>query len=519
MNEINRRDFMKIVGVGAAIAPMSLANISSNSEKPSAGKPNIVIIMTDQQRADICKREGFALDTTPFLDSLAREGTWFNRAYTSMPVCAPARTSMLTGRYPNATRVRTNHNVPDATFQTDLIEVLRSQGYVTGLCGKNHTYLRPDKLDHWFELGHDGGSGPDRTEQERAFDSYLRNLHHSAAYEATPFPVECQGPYRAVSSALSWINTVKDRPFFLWLSFAEPHNPYQVPEPYFSMFPPDSVPPTRSGKEALAAETAFPDFDRQVVQARSNYFGMLRLIDDQIKRLIKSLKEKGLYDNTIFVCLSDHGDFVGEYGLVRKGPELPEVLTRIPMIFAGPDISASAQPHSAHVSIVDVMPTLCDAIGLVLPVGVQGRSLWPLLTGRDYPKEEFASAYSEHGFGGLHYTADDKLDPRREGAINNAVSYDELNSWSQSGTMRMVRKGEWKLVFDMQGAGQLYNLTKDPIELKNLYDDHDYSQIKQELLAEMMAWTLRVQDPLPLPRSRYVMKTDPHNYWSPYRKI
>jgi arylsulfatase A-like enzyme len=530
MNEqMNRRDFMKVLGVGAAIAPMSLANISSNSEKPSAGKPNIVIIMTDQQRADICKREGFELDTTPFLDSLARRGTWFNRAYTSMPACAPARTSMLTGRYPNATRVRTNHNVPDATFKTDLIEVLRSQGYATGLCGKNHTYLRRDKLDHWFELGHDGGSGSNRTEQERAFDSYLRSLRHSAAYEATPFPVECQGPYRAVSSALSWIDTVEEQPFFLWLSFAEPHNPYQVPEPYFSMFPPDSIPPTHCGKEALEvkgfkfqhtrklAEKAFPDFDKQVVQARSNYFGMLRLIDDQIKRFVQSLKEKGLYDNTILVCLSDHGDFVGEYGLVRKGPELPEVLTRIPMLFVGPGISANAQPHSAHVSIVDIMPTLCHAIGLPLPVGVQGRSLWPLLTGSDYPKEEFASVYAEHGFGGLHYTADDKLDPKREGAINNAVSYDELNSWSQSGTMRMLRKGDWKIVFDMQGRGQLYNLIKDPVELKNLYDDQEFAEIKQQMLADLMAWTLRVQDPLPLPRSRYIMKTDPLNYWAPYR--
>ena len=531
MNEqMSRRDFMKIVGIGAAIAPLSLASISGDSANPSSRKPNIVIIMTDQQRADICKREGFALDTTPFLDSLARQGTWFNRAYTSMPVCAPARTSMMTGRFPNATRVRTNHNVPDATFQTDLIGVLRSQGYATGLCGKNHCYLRPNSLDHWFELGHDGGSGRDRTEQERAFDNYLRNLHHSAAYEATPFPVECQGPYRAVSSALSWIDTVKDQPFFLWLSFAEPHNPYQVPEPYFSMFPHDSVPPTLSGKEALEvkgfkfqfarklAETAFPDFDKQLIQARSNYFGMLRLIDDQIKRLVQSLKEKGHYDNTIFVCLSDHGDFVGEYGLVRKGPELPEVLTRIPMIFVGPGIVANTPPHSAHVSIVDVMPTLCEAIGQDLPVGVQGRSLWPLLTGRDYPKEEFASIYAEHGFGGLHYTADDKLDPRREGAINRAVSFDELNSWSQSGTMRMVRKGDWKLIFDMQGAGQLYNLTKDPIELKNLYSDPDYAEIRQELMADLMAWTLRAQDPLPLPRARYVMKTDPHNYWAPYRK-
>lgn len=520
---------MKVVGIGAAITPLSMAAPAQDNRRSTTNKPNIVIIMTDQHRADVCKREGFPLDTTPFLDHLARQGTWFNRAYTSYPACVPARTSMLTGRYPNATRVRSNHNAKDATYEQDVVDVMRSQGYSAGLCGKNHSYLTRERFDHWLELGHTGGFGPDRTEQEKAFDEYLNGLHHRAAFEATPFPVECQCPCRAVSSALKWIDTVKDRPFFLWLSFPEPHNPYQVPEPYFGMFPPDSLPPTRSGQEALKVkgfkfqfvrklgQMAFPDYDKQVVQARSNYFGMLRLIDDQIKRFVETLQEKGLYDNTILVFVSDHGDFVGEYGLVRKGPELPEVLTRVPMFFVGPGVVAGAEPHPAHVSIVDIMPTLCEAIGVGLPIGVQGRSLWPLLTGRDYPEAEFASAYAEQGFGGLHYTAQDKLDPVKEGALNDGVSFDCLNSWTQSGIMRMLRKGDWKLVFDMQGKGQLYNLVADPVELKNLYDDPGVADVKQEMLADLMAWTLRAQDPLPLPRRRYVMKTDPRNYWAPYR--
>ncbi len=149
---------------------------------------------------------------------------------------------------------------------------------------------------------------------------------------------------------------------------------------------------------------------------------------------------------------------------------------------------------------------------------MQGRSLWPLLTGGAYPHEEFASVYAEHGFGGLHYTPQDTLDPVQEGALNPAVSFDELNSWSQSGTMRMLRKGDWKLVFDMQGKGQLYHLVQDPGELQNLYGRRNVAEIQQQLLADLMAWILRIQDPLPLPRRRYVMKTDPRNYWSPYRQ-
>ncbi len=531
MNEPwNRRDFIKAAGLGAALAPLSAAALSPDSGKSPTGKPNIVIIMTDQHRADVCRREGFPLDTTPFLDRLARQGTWFKRAYTSMPACVPARTSMLTGRYPNATRVRTNHNVLDATYERDLIDVVRGQGYATGLCGKNHSYLRRDRFDHWLELSHGGGSGPNRTEQEKAFDQYLNGLHHRAAFEATPFPVECQCPHRAVSSALQWIDTIRDRPFFLWLSFPEPHNPYQVPEPYFSMFPPDTLPPTRCGPEALKIKgfkyqfvrqlgfKAFPDYDQQLVRARSNYFGMLRLIDDQVKRFVESLQEKGLYDNTLLVFVTDHGDFVGEYGLVRKGPGLPEVLARVPLFFVGPGVKAQAQPHPAHVSIVDIMPTLCATLGVALPAGVQGRSLWPLLTGRAYPEAEFASAYVEQGFGGLHYTAEDKLDPVKEGALTTAIGFDCLNSWTQSGTLRMLRKGDWKLVFDMQGSGELYNLRSDPLELKNLYEEPGVAAIRHQMLADLLAWTLRTQDPLPLPRRRYVMKTDPHNYWAPYRE-
>jgi len=493
-------------------------------------QPNIVLIMTDQQRADVSAREGFPLDTTPFLDRLARGGVWFHRAYTTNPTCAPARVSFLTGRYPGATRVRTNHNIPDAAYSQDIIDVVKARGYATAMVGKNHSHLTPERVDHWFPLGHGGGSGEGRSPHEKAFDQYLRELNHRVAVDPTPFPVECQGPSRAVSDALTWIRSLAGRPFFLWLTFAEPHNPYQVPEPYYSMFPPESLPPVRAGKETLDARgfkwqwtkhigvTAYPDYDRLVPRGRANYFGMLRLIDDQVRRFVEFLDAEGLRDDTLLVFVSDHGDFVGEYGLLRKGPEMPELLMRVPLLFNGPGIAARAEPHPAHVSIADIMPTLCEALGAAVPEGVQGRSLWPLLTGGDYPAAEFASAYGEQGFGGLHYTEDDDLTfedcviPGPKGG-----SFDCLNSGSQSGTMRMVRKGDWKLAFDMQGRGQLYHLARDPVELENLYGRPEVADVERELLADLLAWTLRAEDPLPLPRHRYVRKSDPRNYWAPHR--
>ena len=135
------------------------------------------------------------------------------------------------------------------------------------------------------------------------------------------------------------------------------------------------------------------------------------------------------------------------------------------------------------------------------------------MTGQPYPEADFTSAYSELGFGGLHYTADDPYDPHEDG-LSSMVGFDELNGWSQSGTMRMIRKGDWKLIIDMQGTGQLYHLADDPVELVNLYDQPEYAAVQQELLTDLIVWMLRVQDPLPHPRRRYQFKTPPHGYWT-----
>jgi arylsulfatase A-like enzyme len=186
-------------------------------------------------------------------------------------------------------------------------------------------------------------------------------------------------------------------------------------------------------------------------------------------------------------------------------------LTRIPFSICGPGIAPQVAAHNAHVSIADILPTLCDAIGAPLPDGVQGRSLWPLFTGQPDSAAAFQSAYAEHGFGGEYYTWDDELDPATDGRVDspNGVawgSYDCLNSWTQAGQLRMVRKGDWKLTWDMEGTGELYNLAADPAEVNNRFGKPDVAAVQQELMAELLTWLLRTQDPLPLPRKRYVMK-------------
>ena len=196
-----------------------------------------------------------------------------------------------------------------------------------------------------------------------------------------------------MSAAVEWIASLNDGPFFLWLSIPEPHNPYQVPEPYFSRFPPDDLPEPHAGPDALA-EKGFrwkwsrrlaerrvadrhPDADYAAFlqRMRANYYGMLRLIDDQLERFVNALETAGRWHDTLLVCTSDHGDFAGEYGLMRKGVgTLPEATTRVPLLVHGPGVRSSDDPCSAHASLVDLLPTLCSACGIDVPRGVQGRN-------------------------------------------------------------------------------------------------------------------------------------------------
>lgn len=475
-------------------------------------RPNIVLILTDQQRADFSRGEGFALDTTPFLDRWADGGVRFRRAYTPMPVCGPARCSLLTGRFPRATRVRENGGLGHAVFGADLVSILRAQGYALHLCGKNHSHRPPTDFDFCAQYTHTGGGRPERrTAAHAEFDRWLRALDHGVGLAPTPFPLESQLPCRIVDDALECVAAQGDRPFFLWLSFPEPHNPYQVPEPYFSLWSEQDVPDRAAGPEAGAHkgpkwrwmqrlwEAKRPGYDAQWRRYRADYCGMLRLIDDQIARFIGGLAAAGVLDDTLVLFTSDHGDYAGDYGLQRKGVGLPECLVRIPMIWRGPGIAPRPAASEAFVSLVDVLPTLCAAVRAEVPYGVQGRNLWPLLTGTPGAEAEFSSVYAEVGYGGRSYGEGERppLHFPYEGP-----SLDELNSVTQSGLLKMIRRGPYKLTYDEEGHGELYDVERDPAELQDLWHDERHGAARGELLEELLRWMLRAEDDLPTARYR-----------------
>lgn len=504
---------------------VSVSVLSPAFAQETLKAPNIIIIMADQLRADLLQREGYPLNTMPFADKLAKDGTWFDCAYTSAPASGPARVSMLTGRFPSATHVKSNHNIKDAYYTKDLFDIAKEKGYSTAMIGKNHSHLTPERVDYWSPYNHGGQESKNKKGKGKAFDQYLGTLDMYASMEPSPCGVEAQLPYRMVDDACDWIDSHQDKPFLMWFSIAEPHNPYQVCEPYYSMFPPESLPEMRSSaqdlktkgeKYELLAEMmaqGHVGYQENLQRLRSNYHGMLRMIDDQLSRFVEELKGKGIYDNTVIVFVADHGDYVGEYGLMKKGVGLDNSLAQIPMQWTGPGIKASAAPHNAHVSIVDIFPTVCEIMGTEIPMGVQGRSLWPLLQGKNYPEKEFESIMVQDGFDGMYYTKADGTDYKVEGAVGKkGFFFDELNTWTQSGTMRMLRKGEWKLVYDMNANGQLYNLKKDPSELSNLFAEKKCSKVKSKMIEELLRWSISTQDPLPTPRQRYRFKRNEHNY-------
>ena len=475
------------------------------------------MVMTDQHRADFSRRAGFAIDTTPFLDKLAESGAQFPVAYTAAPACVPARTSLLTGRFPSAHRVTQNSNEYDAFFAHDLLDVLRAADYRTIFAGKPHMYRRAEDFDS-YSGPYFHTEGPERTALDAEFDAWLDALDHGVSQRATPFPLEQQLPHRIVTDAIDAVNEARDeRPVFLWVSFPEPHNPYQVPEPYFSMFSPDEMPQRVNGPEAAESkggqwawlreleESKRPGYDDEWRRYRANYCGALRMLDDQVRRLMTQL-EAVLEGETLVVFVSDHGDFVGEYGLQRKGVGMPECLMRIPLFFYWPG-QIPAQEHKELASIVDVLPTLCELIGQDIPAGVQGRSLAPLFGGLSAPDGVFSTIYAERGFGGEEYGRAERppLHFPYEGR-----TFDELNSVTQSGRSAMVRHGSHKLIAHNSGRVELYDLDADPTETRDLSEEPDSRDRRAQLTAELLHWTLRVQDDLP--RGRYTVKTTEHNW-------
>ena len=489
-------------------------------------KENFILIECDQLRPDFLSCYGFSMKTSPDIDRLAMEGVCFEGAYTPIPLTIPADVSLFTGRFAKAHGIRTNQPMEGARFTKDLTQVLREAGYQIALIGKAMTgllrlgspgcVLKPE--DYYIAYMHE--YGPPRKGCEKVdgeFNTWMGRLNHWISMEPTPFPLDCQYPTRIAEDCITYLKEHSKEPFFLRFFTPEPHNPYQVPIPYWDMFPPDKVPDRVAGPEYLR-EKGFPwDWELKLIQHyhpeydpekddtiwrryRSNYCGMIRLINDAIGKFLDFLDSSGLSERTHVFFLSDHGDYVGDFGLLRKGVGVPECLSRVPFIWRGPGISKGKVVKDAFVSLVDIMPTICEIVGVEPPLGVQGRSIVSILQDKPYPKEEFSSIYVEQGTGGRRVHTEFN---HRSCMIRNRAggrdTFQELNIVTQGGSIKMLRKGDWKLIFDWEKFPELYNVVEDPVERRNLFGDPRYQELGLEMLQDLFRWTVRTEEQFPWP--------------------
>ena len=465
--------------------------------------PNILLIFTDQQRFDTIGALGNPAIRTPNLDRMVSEGVAFTHATTPCPVCMPARWSLHAGQWTTTHYCYSNHH-PGLRPATDVPKMLREAGYRTGLSGKNHSFLQPEDLDFW-EAHPQPPDSPAWREHQAWMNQVQRTRYPRLAEEPVPGGVEADPERAKTDAALRFIESCGDAPFFLWLSYLYPHTPYTVPEPYFSMYEGAPIPGPAVEPQGLEAagkpfrqqyhrrnnETILPFTPEQVLAMRRIYYGMISFVDAEVGRILDYLDERGLAEGTLVVFTSDHGDYMGDHGLVTKSPSLYDCLVRVPMILRWRGQIDEDRRDDRFSSLVDLMPTFAAAAGIPCPGQAQGVDLLPFLRDGGTGKEVRPAAYSEYGVPGVPYDearlAEEGLaDERFTNPWNDLLPW-EGNPVSLAGRIRMFRTREWKYVEEIGGTCELYDLVNDPHELVNLWGHAQYADMQQDMEARLGA--------------------------------
>lgn len=434
-------------------------------------QPNILFLMADQMSARALAIHGNKVCRTPHLDALAKSGVVFENAYCNAPLCAPTRFSMLAGRLPAAIGAYDNASEFRAEIPT-MAHYLAALNYRTILCGKMH-FIGPDQLHGYEErLTTDvyPASFAWMPNWERGPKYISSGVNLSAVVEAGPcvrslqMDYDDEVEYAGVQKLYDLARDSDDRPFFLTISFTQPHSPYTPGQEYWDRYRHDeidmpTVPEISYEKLDVMSQGLYFAHgrdqhivtDEHIRNARHGYYGMISCIDDKIGRVMKVLEETGLRDNTIVVFTSDHGEMLGERGMWYKHCFF-DLASRVPLIFSDPG-HLKARRQSNPVSHVDLLPTFLDlaADGDYgdMPRDLDGRSLTGLLDGADPEWSDTVIA--------------DYL------AIGPCVP------------CRMIREGRYKLHYIHGHDPLLYDMEADPDEINNLADDPSVSDVRERL--------------------------------------
>ena len=440
-------------------------------------KPNILLVMADQINPFVLKAYGGTVCKTPVLDAMVEEATVFENAYCSYPLCAPSRFSMMTGRMPSRLKAYDNGAEMPASTPT-IAHYLRLLGYATSLSGKMH-FIGPDQY-HGFEerLTTEIYPADYSWTPMRSFDE--PENHSETAGVSTMDTVLDAGPmartmqldydedvtHAAVKELYHLARADADRPFFLTVSFSQPHDPYITTRQWWDLYeggPIDSpqvpfVPLEERDAHSRSLYFHYSQDKAEITtevysQARRAYYGMLSYIDYQLGRLIQVLGETGQLENTIIVFTSDHGDMIGERGMWFK-KTLFEPAVRVPLII-WQSAKKEAEKISQPVSLVDVLPTLYEFAGGAEDemIEVDGSSLLPLIGGKS---ATHPTIFCEH--------------------IDGATLAPRI----------MMREGKWKLVVSEAYPSMLFNLEDDALELDDLAKKAEFAEILSQLNTKLL---------------------------------
>jgi arylsulfatase A-like enzyme len=348
-------------------------------------KPNVVVFFTDQQRWDAAGVHGNPLDLMPNFDRMATQGTHLYHTYTCQPVCGPARASLQTGLYATNTGCFRNGIPIDPDAQT-LGHLFRDHGYDTGYIGKWHLGERDSRgpVDPKYRDGYDYWLASNVLE-------FTSDEYNTVMYDDVGQPVKLPG-YRVdalTDSAIRYIDDHQQDPFFLFISYIEPHfqnhrDDYPAPDGYEERYRGRWMPPDLA---ALGGST---------YQHIAGYWGMIKRLDEALGRLRDALKSLELDENTIVLFTTDHGCHFKTRNREYKR-SCHDSSLRLPTALVGPGFDAGGQIREM-VSLVDLPPTLLDAAGIPVPEEMQGRSVLPLLRREreDWPEEVFAQISESH---------------------------------------------------------------------------------------------------------------------------
>lgn len=487
--------------------------------------PNLIILCSDEMRGDCLAANGTNPDIkTPHLDALAARGVNFRRHFTTFPKCVPARVSLMTGRYCHTDGYRNIFQHLPAN-RPDLLSSLLQQGYQASVFGKNHCW------EHIFEASHkpptllpgQKGLAIDHhswTEQFRdLFDKHKKLSHESSPTPggAVPMPLEdgfqylgCHDPHWSdeayVEQAVRFLTEVRDkeRPFFLQVNIEAPHPKYAVPEPYFSMYPRDKIqaypnalpwhaPLSLTRQREIRTGMDAPAVALREVQA--TYYGMISRVDDQMGRILAAIEREKLFENSIVILWSDHGDFAGQYGLVEKwDTTFADCLLHVPFVLAAPGLPAGKVVDclSDH---TDIAPTLCELLDLAPLPGMHGHSLLPTISGKPVRKAVFADGgHEEEMWARFNHQPrmNDIGKPRWDSKQETYRQAPEAMARA-----KMCRTEDYKLVMRQTGDHELYQIKKDPWEQYNRWGEEKFAPAVLELQQLLIDWCLRTDPDRP----------------------